>query len=111
MLIVMKPGATQNDIDEVLNRVQEMGFTGHPMPGRGRTAIGITGNHGPVPRERFTMLSGVADAISVSQPYKLVSREMQDEETVVRIGEHEIGHGNFHVMAGPCSVESEDQIL
>lgn len=111
MLIVMKSDATSQDIAQVLERIESMGFTGHSMPGRERTAIGITGNQGAVPRAHFTMLSGVADAISVSQPYKLVSREMQNEPTVVKIGDQEIGNGTFHVMAGPCSVESEDQIL
>ena len=111
MLVVMKSTATENNVAEVMDRIREMGFTGHVMPGEGRTAIGITGNAGPVPRERFTSIDGVAEAISVSKPFKLVSREMQEEDTVVRIGDHEIGGGAFHVMAGPCSVESEEQIL
>ena len=111
MLVVMKTTATQENVAHVMERIQEMGWTGHVMPGEGRTAIGITGNPGPVPRERFTSIEGVAEAISVSKPYKLVSREMQDQDTIVRVGDLEIGGGTFHVMAGPCSVESEDQIF
>lgn len=111
MLIVMKLGASPQEVDEVLQRIQELNLTGHSMPGKERTAIGITGNQGPVPRERFSSLSGVADAISVSQPYKLVSREMQVESTQVHVGNQVFSDDQFHVMAGPCSVESRDQIL
>jgi 3-deoxy-7-phosphoheptulonate synthase len=111
MLIVMKPGATETQITEVLDKIKGLGLQGHPMPGQERTAIGITGNQGPVPKEAFGSLAGVAQTISVSQPYKLVSREMQGESTRVRVGDQEVGGGLFHVMAGPCSVESREQIF
>jgi len=111
VLIVMKKSATEADIKTVLDRIEELGCKGHPMPGRNRTAIGVTGNKGPLPAARFQSISGVANLISVSQPFKLVSREMQPENTIVQVGDLEIGDGKFHVMAGPCSVESREQIL
>jgi 3-deoxy-7-phosphoheptulonate synthase len=111
MLIVMKPGATRTQVTAVLQRVEELGCKGHSMPGRNRTAIGVTGNQGPLPTERFGSLDGIARLIPVSPPYKLVSREMQSENTIVRIGDLEVGGGQFHVIAGPCSVESREQIL
>lgn len=111
MLIVMKPTATDAEIQQVVERIEEMGFRAHMLPGRQLTAIGITGNKGPVPAERFESCTGIAEAISVSQPFKLTSRQMQAEDTIIDVGGISIGGQQFHVMAGPCSVESEDQIL
>lgn len=112
MLIVMKPSATPDEVDNVVKRIEELGLRAHPMPGSQRTAIGITGNKGPVPEERFQSLSGIASLVPVSQPFKLVSREMQPESTVIDFGNGvRLGGGDFHVMAGPCSVESREQIL
>ena len=78
MLIVMKPQATEEDVRRVCEKIESMGFRAHPMPGAQRTAIGITGNPGPLEPEEFEVLSGVAEAIPVSKPYKLVSREDQE---------------------------------
>ena len=112
MLIVMKPAATEAQIEEVVERIESLGFRAHPMPGSQRTAIGITGNRGPVPEEQFQSLTGIAQCVPVSQPFKLVSREMQPEPTRIDFGDGVVvGGGAFHVMAGPCSVESESQIL
>lgn len=111
MLIVMEQNATQAQIDAVIQTIKELGFTPAPMPGSQRTAIGILGNAGPVDPGNFTALEGVKDAIRVSKPFKLVSREMKPENTVVTVGNQKIGGGDIAVMAGPCAVESLEQCL
>ncbi len=111
MLIVMKPRCSAEDIAQVEGRIRSLGFTPHAIPGSNRLAIGITGNSGPVDPALFSSLPGVADAIRVTQPFKLVSREMKDEATVVSVGGVKIGGGHVAVIAGPCAVESREQIL
>jgi len=111
MLVVMKPQATQEQIDAVTARIRSMGFTPHPIPGSSRVAIGVTGNRGGIDVEAFADMDGVADAIRVTQPFKLVSREVKEEDTVIEVGGARIGGKVVAVMAGPCSVESEEQIL
>ena len=91
MLIVMKADATQSDIDRVLRVVEKLGFRGHAMPGESRTAIGVTGNKGAVDPAHFENLSGVADAIRVTQPYKLISRDLRPEKSIVKVGNSFIG--------------------
>ena len=111
MLVVMRAQATAEDIARVSERIQSLGFRPHIMPGAERTAIGITGNHGPVPAAEFEDLPGVAEAIPVSKPYKLVSREVKPDDTVVRIHGVDVGGSALAFIAGPCSVESREQIL
>jgi 3-deoxy-7-phosphoheptulonate synthase len=111
MLIVMEQNATQAQIDAVISTIKELGFTPAPMPGSQRTAIGILGNAGPVDPGHFIALDGVKDAIRVSKPFKLVSREMKPENTVITVGGQAIGGGDLAVMAGPCAVESLEQCL
>jgi len=111
MLIVMRKDATDEQIGAVIEKIRELGFKPHAIPGQQRTAIGITGNPGPVPPEHFELLPGVAQAIPVSQPFKLVSAEIKPERTIVNVGGATIGGESLAVMAGPCSVESEAQIL
>jgi len=111
MLIVMEQNATQAQIDAVVRTIKELGFTPAPMPGSQRTAIGILGNAGPIDPGNFIALDGVKDAIRVSKPFKLVSREMKPENTVVTVGGQAIGGGDIAVMAGPCAVESLEQCL
>ena len=111
MLLVMEKDATQAQIDAVVNIIKELGFTPAPIPGSQRTAIGILGNAGPIDPGNFISLDGVKDAISVSKPFKLVSREVQPENTVVTVGGQAIGGGDLAVMAGPCAVESLEQCL
>ena len=111
MLVVMKPHATQAEIDAVVERIRSLGLSAHPIPGAQRVAIGITGNKGGLEPEPFTLLPGVADAIRVSQPWKLVSREVKEEDTVIDVGGVPLGGPGIAVMAGPCSVESREQIL
>jgi len=111
MLIVMRPQATGAQIAAVVERIHALGFDAREIPGAQRTAIGITGNRGPLDAEAFASLPGVADAIRVSQPFKLVSREVKEEDTIIDVGGSRLGGPGLAIMAGPCSVESEEQIL
>jgi 3-deoxy-7-phosphoheptulonate synthase len=110
MLIVMKAGATKADVAAVEDKIRALGFTPNEIPGATRLAIGITGNSGPLEPGLFTVLSGVADAVPVSKAWKLVSREVKPDDTVVKIGAAQIGGGRFGVIAGPCAVESKEQV-
>jgi 3-deoxy-7-phosphoheptulonate synthase len=109
MLIVMKTGATEQEIDAVVAVISELGFRAHPMPGATRTAIGITGNQGAVDVARFESLPGVAEAIRVSKPYKLISLDLRPEKTIVRVGDATIGGDELAIIAGPCAIESRAQ--
>ena len=111
MLVVMKPHATQAEIDAVVERIRSMGLQPHAIPGAQRVAIGITGNKGGLDPGAFETMPGVADAIRVSQPFKLVSREVKEEDTIIDIGGVKLGGPEIVVMAGPCSVESRTQVL
>jgi 3-deoxy-7-phosphoheptulonate synthase len=112
MLIVMRHGAPQEDVDRVVAIIEEMGYQARPMPGRQRTTVGLVGNDGRVDSSRIEALSGVQEIIHVTKPYKQVSREWKPESTVIRLaGGLTIGGDEVVVMAGPCSVESERQIL
>jgi 3-deoxy-7-phosphoheptulonate synthase len=112
MLVVMKHGATTAEIDAVVQVIEEMGYEARPMPGAQRTAVGLVGNDGRVDASRIGALSGVAQVIHVTQPYKQVSREWRPENTIVTIAPGvEVGGNEVVIMAGPCSVESEEQIV
>jgi 3-deoxy-7-phosphoheptulonate synthase len=111
MLIVMKPDATEAQVEEVLDVIRSLGFKPHPMPGATRTAIGITGNPGAIDPAHFEMLSGVGEAIRVSKPYKLVGRDLKHEDTIVSVGGVEIGGREPAIIAGPCAVESYEQTM
>src|SRR3979411_751187 len=111
MLIVLHPDVPRTAQDAIEARIRELGFTPHAISGAGRTAIGITGNKGPIDPGHFRELPGVADCIPVTAPYKLVSREVKHEDTVVDGGGGPIGGPELVVMAGPCAVENEQQIL
>src|SRR5713101_2691646 len=109
MLIVMKADATDAQIAHVCDVIAELGFKPHPMPGATRTAIGVTGNQGAVDPTRFENLPGVADAIRVSKPYKLITLDIRPEKTVVRVGDATIGGDELAIIAGPCAIESHAQ--
>ncbi|MFZ5450361.1 MAG: 3-deoxy-7-phosphoheptulonate synthase [Thermodesulfobacteriota bacterium] len=111
MLIVMDKDATPAQIAAVAAKIEALGYVAQPMPGGERTAIGILRNPGPVDPALFLDLPGVIQAIPVSRPYKLVSREMQREDTIIALPGLELGRNRFVVMAGPCAVESETQAL
>ena len=109
MLIVMKSDATDSQIETVLRMIEQLGFKGHPMPGATRTAIGVTGNQGAVDPSHFENLEGVAEAIRVSKPYKLISLDLRPEKTIVRVGDATIGGDELAIIAGPCAIESRAQ--
>ena len=111
MLIVMKADATEQDVAEVERVIRELGYRPHTMPGAARTAIGITGNDKPVDITRFEMLHGVAEAIRVTKPYKLVTLDLRPEKTIVKVGDAEIGGGELAIIAGPCAVENREQLF
>jgi 3-deoxy-7-phosphoheptulonate synthase len=111
MLVVMKNDATEEQVQAVILEIQKMGYRGVPMPGAIRTAICILGNKGPVNAAQLLALEGVKEAIPVTKPYKLVSRETHPDSTVISIGDVQIGGGEPVIMAGPCAVESEEQAL
>jgi 3-deoxy-7-phosphoheptulonate synthase len=112
MLIVMRHGAPEEDIRRVVATIEEMGYQARPMPGKQRTTVGLVGNDGRVDGSRLEALPGVQEVIHVTKPYKQVSREWKPESTVIRLaGGLTVGGEDVVVMAGPCSVESERQIL
>jgi 3-deoxy-7-phosphoheptulonate synthase len=112
MLIVMQHGATEDQIAQVAQVIEEMGYEARIMPGRQRTTVGLVGNDGRVDPSRLAGLAGVAECIPVTKPYKQVSREWRPQSTVIQLpGGITVGGDEVPVMAGPCSVESEAQIL
>src|SRR6202022_663295 len=111
MLIVMQANATEREIADVVKVVNEMGLRAHPLPGATRTAIGITGNTGAIDPTHFENLAGVAEAIRVSKPYKLITLDLRPEKTIVRVGDATIGGDELAIIAGPCAIESRTQAL
>ena len=110
MLVIMKSHATQEEIEAVCRKIESMGYRPHPIPGSTRTAIGITGNQGPVEAAALESLSGVAECIPVSKPYKLVLREVKEETTVIDLGDGiRIGGQELAIIAGPCAIENYQQ--
>jgi 3-deoxy-7-phosphoheptulonate synthase len=108
----MSHTATDDDVGRVITTIEEMGYEARPIPGKQRTAIGLIGNDGKVDSGRLEALPGVLQVIHVSQPYKQVSREWKPENTVVELPNGtRIGGDEIVVMAGPCAVESEAQII
>jgi 3-deoxy-7-phosphoheptulonate synthase len=111
MLVVMQSHAAPAEIDKVVKVIEGQGLTPHVMPGATRTAIGITGNTGAVDKALFEVLPGVEEAIRVTKPYKLASREMKHDDTVVQLAQGTIGPKTFTMVAGPCSVENESMMF
>ncbi len=111
MLIVMNKGATDENIQGVVNAAEKRGYAARPIPGGDRVSIGILHNKGSVDASHFLGLGGVKEVIPVTKPYKLVSREVKNKNTVVRVGNVAFGDGSMPVIAGPCAVESEEQCL
>ena len=107
----MKSGATESEIEKVLATIDALGFRGHALPGENRTAIGVTGNKGSVDPAHFENLPGVANAIRVTQPYKLISKDLRPEKSVIKVGTGTIGGGDLAMIAGPCAIESREQLF
>jgi 3-deoxy-7-phosphoheptulonate synthase len=111
MLVVMEKNATPEQIENVVNIIEEKGYTPRPIPGGERVAIGVLRNKGPVDASIFLGVAGVKDVVPITRPYKLVSRETQPEDTIITVGDVAIGNGHLTLMAGPCAIESEHQAL
>ena len=110
MLVMMKSHATSAEIEAVCRKIEAMGYRAHPIPGSTRTAIGITGNQGPIEAAAFESLPGVGECVPVSKPYKLVGRELKEETTVIDLGDGvQIGGKELAIIAGPCAVETREQ--
>ncbi len=111
----MQSHASEEQVREVCRRIEALGFKAHPIPGSMRTAIGITGNTGEVDIGSLESLPGVVECIPVSKPYKLVSRDVKEEDTIIRIpapaGDVLIGGQAVALVAGPCAIESAEQAL
>jgi 3-deoxy-7-phosphoheptulonate synthase len=115
MLVVMQSHATEQQVRAVCQRIESLGLKAHPIPGSLRTAIGITGNKGEIDLGVLESLPGVVECIPVSKPYKLVSRDAKEEDTILRIptpsGDVIVGGRHVALVAGPCAVETEEQCL
>ena len=111
MLIVMKSGASPDEIEKVLHAIETLGLRGHALPGENRTAIGVTGNKDSVDPAHFENLPGVANAIRVTQPYKLISKDLRPEKSIIKVGNAVIGDGSLAMIAGPCAIESREQLF
>ncbi|MGA9120443.1 MAG: 3-deoxy-7-phosphoheptulonate synthase [Bacteroidota bacterium] len=111
MLVLMKSGATHEEVSRVKEKIRTLGFVAHEIPGVQRIAIGITGNKGKIDPEIFNTMGGVEDAVPVSKPYKLVGRDAKPENSQIEVGDRTIGGRALTVIAGPCSVENRDQLL
>jgi 3-deoxy-7-phosphoheptulonate synthase len=111
MLVVMQAHATEEQVRNVCQKIEKMGYRAHSMPGAQRTAIGITGNQGEIEPGTLEEMAGVQEVIQVSKPYKLVSREIKEESTVIRFPRTNatIGGPGLAIIAGPCAIESREQ--
>lgn len=107
----MKSDATTADIEKVLQVVETLGFRGHQLPGENRTAIGVTGNQGSIDPAHFENLPGVADAIRVTKPYKLISKDARPEKSIIKVGNATVGGSELAIIAGPCAIETRDQLF
>ncbi len=110
MILVFSGDAKESDIQNAIKRIESLGFTPHLSRGVLKTIVGITGDDRTIPEEEFDQLPGVEKIIHVLKPYKLASREFHPEDTIVELNNRKIGNGYFTVIAGPCSVENEEQV-
>lgn len=112
MIIVMKTEATRDQIDHVIDRIKELGYNPHPIYGEQRTVIGAIGDErGKFRLERLSSVPGVEVVMPILKPYKLVGRELRPIPSIIEVGEHKIGGDEFMLIAGPCSVESREQLI
>ncbi|MGZ8771944.1 MAG: 3-deoxy-7-phosphoheptulonate synthase, partial [Acidimicrobiia bacterium] len=111
MIIVMKPDATQEDVDQVLARLAAIDSEAHVSVGQKHTVIGVIGDRERIQQLPWEALSGVERAVPVLKPFKFVSRDFQDTDTIIEVRGARIGGGSFAVVAGPCAVESRDQLF
>jgi 3-deoxy-7-phosphoheptulonate synthase len=111
MLVVMKAHASEEQVRAVCDKIESLGYRAHPIPGASRTAIGITGNKGAMEPGTLEEMSGVQDVIAVTKPYKLVSRDIKEDDTVIRFAgsDGSFGGRDLGIVAGPCAIESREQ--
>jgi 3-deoxy-7-phosphoheptulonate synthase len=110
MLVVMKNSAEEKDIAAVVEAIEALGFSARPIPGSNRTAIGTIGNTNQVDDTSIRGLEGIKEIVHITKPFKLASRDFHPADTIVRIGKSTFGTDDFTIIAGPCSIESEEQI-
>lgn len=111
MLILLKLDAPRDHIQKIKDKITSFNCTPHEIPGSLKLAIGITGQSSTLQIDDFLSMDSVEEIVRVSKPYKLVSREMKSEDTIIKVGDHKIGGNNLTIIAGPCSVESRNQIF
>src|SRR5262245_10050511 len=113
MMVIMKPGHSREQFEAVMSRITEAGLAGHPIVGVERTVIGVVGEDRLHPElaDDLEVMEGVESTVQISTPYKLTTRDIRPEGTIVNINGVRIGEGTVTVMAGPCAVESEDQLM
>ena len=111
MMIIMRKGFEQEEFDTIMRRLEEVGLKGHPIFGVERTVIAVVGRIYPELRDEMETMPGVDDTVPISVPYKLSSRETKPEDTVVKVGPVEVGAGRTVIIAGPCAVEGEEQLM
>ena len=111
MIIVMRSDATSDDVAHVLERLSDVGAEAHVSEGRYRTVIGVVGDRDQVQNLPWEAFPGVERAVPVLKPFKFVSRDFQPEASIVDVGSAQVGGGHFAVIAGPCAVESREQLF
>ncbi len=111
MIVVMKVGYSRDEIDGVIKRIEGSGLKSHVSQGIGHTIIGVLGQTFPELHDTLELLPGVEQVVPISKPYKLASREFHPQDTIVKVNGVTIGGDEIVIMAGPCAVESEDQLL
>jgi 3-deoxy-7-phosphoheptulonate synthase len=111
MIVVMKVDSSEKEVSDILGRLAKEGLSGHLSKGVARTVIGVVGQTYPELREMLELLPGVEDVVPITKPYKLSSREFQPQDTLIKVGDVTIGGEELVVMAGPCAVETEEQLL
>lgn len=110
MIVVLKPGLSDEDVHKVVERIESLGLKAHISVGKERTIVGAIGDERLLADQTLESFPGVEKVLPILKPYKLVSREFQKEDTIIAVNRHEIGGKRVHVMAGPCSVESREQV-
>jgi 3-deoxy-7-phosphoheptulonate synthase len=108
MILVLRPDATSEQLDHILQRIQELGFRPHLSKGESRTIVGVIGDETKPQSETLEALPGVEQVLRVLKPFKIASREMHPQDTVVQVGKVRIGGGHLAMIAGPCAVESSE---
>ena len=111
-MVVMKHGASEGEVQAVVDEIERMGYDARPMPGKQRTTVGLMGNDGRVDAARIQGMLGVLEIIPVTKPYKQVSREWRDSDTIVELESGvRFGGEDINIIAGPCAVEGASDIL